>query len=74
MSAPKIVIYEYRGVKVVIGKTPTYNLWRASLDGKTIVNTFFKSEYEADAHCKSIIDARATYQVPKHQQCRLEDM
>jgi hypothetical protein len=51
--------FEYRGINVVIGKSPMYNLWRASIGGKQIPNTFFKSFHEAETHCKTVIDERA---------------
>jgi hypothetical protein len=56
--SPDLIKYEYRGTNVVIGRSPNYNLWRASLNGVTIPNAFFKTPYLADTHCKAIIDAR----------------
>jgi hypothetical protein len=50
--------FEYRDIKVVIGQSTYCKVWRASLDGREIPNTFFKSFHEADSHCKAIIDAR----------------
>jgi hypothetical protein len=58
MNATTLHTLEYRGHKVVIGKTPTYKLWRASIDGKQLNNAFYKSQEDAEKHCKKIIDDR----------------
>jgi hypothetical protein len=55
-----VIKYQYRGVQVMIGQSPDYNLWRVSLDGEQIANTFFATALSANTHCKSIIDARGT--------------
>ena len=50
--------FEYKGTKVIVGKSPMYNLWRLSIDGCQIPNTFLKNEQSAINHAKQLIDAQ----------------